>query len=157
GYLALYAQVVRAWRTGAETPPQDGDTAESSASTRYNRLRGWFNSSPLLFLLKSLWLVPRAVYLAEQLQTEGITHLHAHWATYPATVAYTVHLITGLPFSISAHAYDLYMVQRMLPAKVRAARFVVTCARTNAQFLRRLVGAELSPKIVVNYHGVDVR
>jgi hypothetical protein len=48
----------------------------------------------------------------------------------------------------------------MLPAKIDASRFLVTCARTNANFLRRLANAELpssvDAKVIVNYHGVDV-
>jgi glycosyltransferase involved in cell wall biosynthesis len=124
--------------------------------TSYDRARGWFNRQPHLYLLKSLLLVPRAVDLAERLAAEGITHLHAHWATYPATVAYVVHLISDLPFSMSAHAYDIYMIPRMLPAKIRAARFVVTCAKANAAFLRQLPGPEVADKVLVNYHGVDV-
>ena len=68
-YLELYVAVVRAWRTGAEvaqeTPP------ERARVTPYNRLRGWFNRSPLLYLLKSLALVPTAVHLAEQLDAAG--------------------------------------------------------------------------------------
>jgi glycosyltransferase involved in cell wall biosynthesis len=122
----------------------------------HDRLRGWFNRQPYLYLLKSFLLVPRAVDLAERLAAAEITHLHVHWATYPATVAYVVNLISGMPFSISAHAYDIYMVPRMLPAKVRAARFVVTCAKTNATFLRQLAGTDVSDKIIVSYHGVDV-
>jgi colanic acid/amylovoran biosynthesis glycosyltransferase len=124
--------------------------------TPYDRLRGWFNRQPHLYLLKSLLLVPRAVDLANRLAAAQITHLHVHWATYPATVAYVVHLISGVSFSISAHAYDIYMVPRMLPAKLRAARFTVTCAKTNAAFLKQLAGVEASKKIIVNYHGVDV-
>lgn len=153
-YVRLYAAVAHAWWA-------DGDVVQEQPAARApvtfaNRFRGWFNRSPFLYLLKSLLLVPRGVHLAEQLEAEGITHLHVHWATYPATVAYVVHLASGLPFSISAHAYDIYMVQRMLSAKVRAARFVVTCAKTNAAFLKRVVGDELSKKIIVSYHGVDV-
>ncbi len=154
GYVRLYIDVLRAWRTGAVAPRHDvGDGRRVALS---NRVRGWINSQPLLYLLKSLLLVPIGVHLAELLRAEGITHLHVHWASYPATVAYVVHLISGLPFSISAHAYDIYMVPRMLPAKLRAARFLVTCAQTNASFLRRLAGADADHKIIVNYHGVDV-
>jgi glycosyltransferase involved in cell wall biosynthesis len=154
-YLQLYAALVSAWR--AEAPiPGAAAAAQGQRVTLYNRLRGWFNSQPHLYLLKSLLLVPTAVYLAEQLQAAGITHLHAQWASYPGTVAYLVHHVSGLPFSISAHAYDIYMVPRMLPAKLKAARFVVTCAKTNATFLQRLGGSEVNGKILVNYHGVDV-
>jgi colanic acid/amylovoran biosynthesis glycosyltransferase len=153
-YLQLYARVWNAWRTGAAVT-HDVSWAKGTASL-YDRLRGWFNTQPLLYLLKSWLLVPTAVYLARELSAEGITHLHVHWASYPGTVAYVVQLISGMPFSISAHAYDIYMVPRLLPAKLRAARFVVTCANTNANFLRRLAGADADGKIIVSYHGVDV-
>jgi colanic acid/amylovoran biosynthesis glycosyltransferase len=154
-YLRLYVEVCKAWRTGAVASVRAAGWGRRPVSV-YDRARGWFNRQPQLYLLKSLLLVPRAVDLADRLAAEQITHLHVHWATYPATVAYVVHLISGLPFSISAHAYDIYMVPRMLPAKLRAARFVVTCAKANAAFLAQLAGSELSQKIIVNYHGVDV-
>ncbi|HVN86585.1 MAG TPA: glycosyltransferase [Candidatus Binatia bacterium] len=151
-YFSLYRDVVRAW-----WPRVLRDRTEATGRVgTYERVRGWYNSQPLLYLLKSLLLVPTAVLLAEWLERDGVTHLHVHWASYPATVAYVVHRLTGLPFSISAHAYDIYMVPRMLPAKLRAAEFLVTCARTNAQYLERLVEPVLRDKIVVLYHGVDV-
>lgn len=155
GYGRLYLQVWKAWRTGA-TPVADGERRGGPRVSLYNRWRGWFNSQPVLYLLKSWLLVPTAVDLADRLTADGVSHLHVHWASYPATVAYVVHLISGLPFSISAHAYDIYMVPRMLPAKLRAARFLVTCAKTNASFLTRLAGADLGRKVIVSYHGVDV-
>ena len=154
-YLRLYLDVVQAWRTGPAGSVR-GDGWEPGRVRLYDRLRGWFNGHPLPYLLKSLALVPVAAYLADRLAADGVTHLHVHWASYPATVAYVIHRWSGLPFSISAHAYDIYMVPRMLPAKVRAARFVVTCARTNADFLRRVTGADADGKVIVSYHGVDV-
>jgi glycosyltransferase involved in cell wall biosynthesis len=158
-YLGLYREVFRAWQTGTAIPLRSAGW-ERRPITLYDRLRGWYNGHPVLYLLKSLLLVPSAVQLAQRLQKDGITHLHVHWASYPATVAYVIHLISGLPFSISAHAYDIYLIARMLPAKIDAARFLVTCARTNAHFLRRMANAELphkvDEKVVVNYHGVDV-
>jgi glycosyltransferase involved in cell wall biosynthesis len=158
-YLGLYAAVFRAWRSGTAIPLRPAGW-EPRPLTPRERLRGWFNGHPLLYLLKSIVLVPVAVHLAERLERDGITHLNVHWASYPATVAYVVHHLSGLPFSISAHAYDIYLIARMLPAKIDAARFVVTCAKTNANFLRRLANAELphaiDDKVIVNYHGVDV-
>ncbi len=154
-YLSLYREVVRAWRTGAQAPERE-DVSPGTRATLYNRLRGWFNGHPLPYLAKSLALVPLGVYLAEEVQRDQVTHLHVHWATYSATVAYVAHLISGLKYSMSAHAYDIYMTQRMLPAKIAAAKFVVTCARTNQRFLARLVGPRLAEKVVVSYHGVDV-
>lgn len=158
-YLSLYRAVFVAWRTGTSVPLRPAGW-EQVRIAPYDRIRGWFNGHPLLYLAKSLFLVPVGVYLAQRLKAEGITHLHVHWASYPATVAYVVHLISGLPFSISAHAYDIYLIARMLPAKIAACRFLVTCAHTNADFLRRVANAELpyriDEKVIVNYHGVDV-
>ncbi len=155
-YARIFVEVFRAWRTGRMPPAREALGQDIRPVTLYDRIRGWFNTQPVLYLLKSFWLVPGAVYLADEIKVQSIRHLHAHWATYPATVAYIVHLISGLPFSFTAHAYDIYMVQRMLPAKLRAARFVVTCAKSNAAFLRGLASVDMNEKLVVSYHGVDI-
>ena len=153
-YLGAYWVVIQAWRSGSVAPAIPG--WERRPLKIHERLRGWFNRQPFLYLLKSLVLVPQAIELAERLAADGIRHLHVHWATYPATIALVVRYVSGLPFSISAHAYDIYMVSRMLPAKLDAAEFVVTCAKTNADYLSQLAGARLGQKVLVSYHGVDV-
>ena len=153
-YFGAYRVVIQAWRSGSVAPPIPG--WESRPLKISERLRGWFNRQPFLYLLKSLLLVPQAIELAQRLEEDGIRHLHVHWATYPATIALVVHHVSGLPFSISAHAYDIYMISRMLPAKLDAAEFVVTCDKTNAAYLSQLAGARLGQKVLVNYHGVNV-
>ncbi|MFI5396457.1 MAG: glycosyltransferase [Candidatus Binatia bacterium] len=155
-YLCLYREILDAWQARTEVPAPDAQWTRVSLLA-YDRWRGWFNGHPFLYLVKSLLLVPIGVYLADRLREEGITHLHVHWASYPGTVAYVVHLVSGLPFSISAHAYDIYMVPRLLPAKLQAARCVVTCAQANATFLQRFAGTGVRDKIFVIYHGVDVK
>ena len=154
-YLGLFVSVFRAWQTGEIVSEPPSQTGARPLPLR-DRLRGWYNRQPYLYLLKSWVLVPQGVELAERLQRDGITHLHVHWATYPTTVAYVVKLISGIPFSFSAHAYDIYMISRMLPAKIGAARFVATCARANAAFLSQLARPQDRDRIHVIYHGVDV-
>ena len=34
--------------------------------------------------------------------------IHAVWATMPATAALSIYKLTGIPFSMGAHAYDLF-------------------------------------------------
>jgi glycosyltransferase involved in cell wall biosynthesis len=160
-YAAAFAGVVGAWwrdraagrawqrrRISGDAPDREQTLGEF--------LAGRFNRSPLLYLLKSLWLVPRAAYLGELLAARGIHHVHAHWASYSATVALVVHRLFGVPFSFTAHAYDIYLVPRLLAAKVEEAAFVVTCARVNRDFLASLAGAAAARRIVVNYHGVSL-
>ncbi|HEU5099076.1 MAG TPA: hypothetical protein VFU22_08655, partial [Roseiflexaceae bacterium] len=53
-----------------------------------------------------------AVYLARRLEEQRgagrpIEHLHAHFAHDPTLIALLVHMLTGLPFSFTAHARDL--------------------------------------------------
>jgi glycosyltransferase involved in cell wall biosynthesis len=160
-YLRACAGLVRGWwddrAAGREwQSARISDAAPDRELTAVEYLRGRFNRSPLLYLLKSLWLVPGAVWLGRDLQARGIHRLHAHWASYSATMALIVHWLFDIPFSFSAHAYDIYLVPRLLGVKVREAEFAVTCAKINASFLRALGGAEAADRVVVNYHGVSL-
>jgi len=93
--------------------------------------------------------------LALLLEAEDAGHLHAAFAHGPASVAHFVHLLTGLPFSFSAHAKDLYLsAPDLLARKVAAAEFVLACSESAAASLRALSGTE-ARKIVLARHGVD--
>jgi glycosyltransferase involved in cell wall biosynthesis len=133
----------------------DADAPERQQTWR-EYARGRFNRSPVLYLLKSLWLLPRAIYLGRTLRARGIRRIHAHWASYSATVALIVHWVFDMAFSFTAHAYDIYLVPRLLGVKLREAEFAVTCARVNAEFLAAIGGAAVADRIVVNYHGVNL-
>ncbi len=86
-------------------------------------------------LVRSLVLFPKAVALAEELTQRGVHHLHAHFATHPATVAWTISRLSSLTFSFSAHAHDLFVDATFLAQKVRAARFVRTISDFNRRWL----------------------
>jgi glycosyltransferase involved in cell wall biosynthesis len=160
-FLRVGAALLRGWwqdRTaGAEwRRTRISDDAPDRELTALEYLRGRFNRSPVLYLLKSLWLIPGAVWLGRDLHARGITRLHAHWASYSATMALVVHWLFDIPFSFTAHAYDIYLVPRLLGVKVREAEFAVTCARANAEFLRALAGTGAADRVIVNYHGVSL-
>lgn len=94
-----------------------------------------------------------AGWLAGQLRDDGVQHLHTHFISTPADVAELVSRIAGLPFSISAHAKDIYLSDANdLRRKMSAARFTVTCTDFNCQTLRAI-----APGVNVQrmYHGVD--
>lgn len=95
----------------------------------------------------------QAGWLAVQLREDGVGHLHTHFISMPADVAESVCALTALPFSISAHAKDIYLsTQKDLKRKLRAARFTVTCTEFNRHTL-----AAMEPDATVHrmYHGVD--
>jgi glycosyltransferase involved in cell wall biosynthesis len=107
-------------------------------------------------LLKTFVLLPQAIYFAHLMKQNRIHHIHAQWASYPATAAWVVSELTGIPFSFSAHAYDIYMVRSLLREKMQRAQFVVTCAETNRQALASLGGEGEGSKIHLHRHGVDL-
>jgi glycosyltransferase involved in cell wall biosynthesis len=100
----------------------------------------------------------QAAYLVDRLLPGGaVAHWHAHFAHSPTSVAFFASRLSGLPFSFTAHAKDIYTSRPdQLADKIEAARFVVTCTRYNRGHL-----VSLSPKsfnkIHCIYHGIDLR
>ncbi len=95
----------------------------------------------------------RAGWLAVQLRDDGVEHLHSHFISAPADIAELVSRLSALPFSVSAHAKDIYLSDPAdLQRKLLAARFTVTCTEFNRQVL-----AAIAPGAPVHrmYHGVD--
>ncbi len=85
-----------------------------------------------------------------------IDHLHAHFAHDPALIAFLVHLMTGIPFSFTAHARDLYQVpEDVLTDRIRRARAVVTCCRANLDYLNQIAPSH-QYKFSLIYHGVNL-
>jgi glycosyltransferase involved in cell wall biosynthesis len=99
-----------------------------------------------------------AVHVAAAVRTatrgrDPIERIHAHFAHDPALVALLAHRLTGVAFSLTAHARDLYGIPaRTLAARTEAAVDVVTCCRANADYLRETVGATA----LLVHHGVDL-
>ncbi|MDQ1519616.1 MAG: colanic acid/amylovoran biosynthesis glycosyltransferase, partial [Actinomycetota bacterium] len=103
-------------------------------------------------LVKSLVAFHQAARLALLADDAGIDHVHAHFANHPATAAWVVHRLTGIPFSFTAHANDLFRNPLQLERKVRAARFVVAISDYNRRILEhRCPGATVH----VVHCGVD--
>lgn len=110
---------------------------------------------------------PRKVFIKEFLQAGHIAndvlekgtvaHLHGHFCHGVATITWFASRLTGLPFSFTAHAKDIYEAALnpgdLLERKLAAARFVATCTEANAVQLRRR--APSSKVVHTIYHGLD--
>ena len=123
-------------------------------------LRAWWqairgNITSLKFLVRALAVVPKASLFARQMQVLGVEHVHAHWATHPTLAAYVVHRLTGLPYSFTAHANDIFVKRPMLDEKIRQAKFVITISEYNRQFLQNLYGSMAADKTVIIHCGID--
>lgn len=110
--------------------------------------------SPRL-MLKTLGILPKCFSIALQLRRGGISHVHAHFATYPATCAYVAHRITGISYSFTAHAHDIFLDTGMLARKLRGAAFAVMISRFNMAYLAARLGPEVLERMLLIRCGVD--
>ncbi|MGC9450625.1 MAG: glycosyltransferase [Oceanipulchritudo sp.] len=56
------------------------------------------------------------------------SHMHAVWASAPATAAWVLRQLTGIPFSMAGHAYDIFENggDGLLEVKIPSAAFIRT-------------------------------
>jgi len=87
-------------------------------------------------------------------------HLHAHFATWGARAAHLAGTSTGVPYSFTAHARDIYgdhVDDAALVERIAGARFVVTVTEFNRRYLTALMDDAGAPgRIVRIYNGVDL-
>ncbi len=99
----------------------------------------------------------QAGYLADVLSREPADHLHAHFASTPARVTNLAHRLTGIPYTFTAHAKDIYLTDlQAFRVKLEGARAVVTCTQYNRDFLSKQYGPLCNGKVHCIYHGLDI-
>ena len=133
-------RVLRAWRGGRGRPGYGaarrvwlGDLARDPSPNRVRRFG-------------------QALVLAHEIEAE-VGHLHAHFLHTPGSVTRYASLLSGLPWSVSAHAKDVWTIPEWEKAeKLAACAWCVACNALNAEHL-----ATLAPpgRVHLVYHGLD--
>jgi glycosyltransferase involved in cell wall biosynthesis len=105
-----------------------------------------------------VWRFLQAAYVADRARRLRVTHLHAHFANHPAMVAHEAAKLSGIPFSFTAHAYDMYReADTAAIARTMAdAKFTVTISEHNVEFLKS-IARKPPPRIELVRNGVDMR
>ena len=89
----------------------------------------------------SLRLLLQGVLIARLDERRRLDHLHAHFATSATRVAMLAHLCSGIGFSFTAHAKDIYhrdADQSLLVEALERAAFAVTVTDQNLRHLQAL-------------------
>lgn len=91
-----------------------------------------------------------ALVEANNFQKKNYSLVHGVWATMPATAAFAIHKLVGIPFSMGAHAYDLFRKggDWLLPMKLESASFVRTSSKSSASRLTQLGVPENKIKLI---------
>jgi glycosyltransferase involved in cell wall biosynthesis len=83
-----------------------------------------------------------------------VRHVHAHFAYLSTDAAGRLHSLTGVPFSFTAHARDIYVEWERIDEKLDAAAFGVTVCEYNRRYIEdRVPGAAERLELVIC--GVD--
>lgn len=108
---------------------------------------------------KDLDLLLRAAIIAARVDALGIQHLHSHFATVAARLAALVHLMTGVPFSFTSHAKDIFRetVDREIYRElVDRSAFNITVSDFNREFILAETPGVDAEKVVRLYNGIDL-
>jgi len=96
----------------------------------------------------------QAAVLATEWPEDG-QWLHAHFIHTPASVACYASIIRGIPWTVSAHAKDIWTSPDWeLTEKLATARWAVTCTKVGHQHLQSLAARPAS--VHLSYHGLDL-
>lgn len=110
--------------------------------------------SPSLLIRALLTVMLACAHAKDLTHRPGPTHIHAHFATYPALAAWVSQQLVGTSYSFTAHAHDLYVHTAMLDRKISDARFVVTISEYNRELLEPVAMGRTPIHVV--HAGIDV-
>lgn len=100
----------------------------------------------------------QAVLLARDLRNGGFTHIHAHFGSVATTVARMASRFTGIPYSFTAHAKDIYhesVDAADFRRKLADAAAVVTVSDFNSAYLRVTYG-QAAARVRRIYNGLHL-
>jgi colanic acid/amylovoran biosynthesis glycosyltransferase len=108
-----------------------------------------------IYLAKSLAILPKSLAFAREIESWGVSHVHGEFAGHPGTAAWIIGRATGLPYSFSARAHDIFVTQALLKTKIDEAAFVRTISDFNVEFLERRLGIDRR-RVHVVHSSIDV-
>jgi len=104
-------------------------------------------------IFKNLTVVPKGLVLGEEVKKRGIEHIHAHWASTPSTAAYIASLYSRVPWSFTAHRWDI-AEGNMLSAKAKSSKFIRAIDTNGAEEIREQIPSSFWQKVRVIHVGV---
>jgi len=103
--------------------------------------------------LFNAWATAQGIWVARVARAWGADHIHAHWAHLTATLAMGASAASGIPWSFTAHRYDI-VLNNLLAEKLRSARFGRFIARETLALARPLVPPAALARATVLHMGV---
>ncbi len=89
----------------------------------------------------------------------GITHLHAHFASSAASVARIASKLSGIPYSVTAHAKDIFhesVNHSDLERRISESSVTFTVSEFNLRHFERVLSRSAFSKVVRLYNGMHL-
>jgi colanic acid/amylovoran biosynthesis glycosyltransferase len=115
-------------------------------------VRSLLASRSLPVAMKNLAVVPKAVWLADLALQWRADHMHCHWAGTTATMTLLASRISGIPWSLTAHRWDI-VENNLLAEKIGSASFARFISDDGFK-MATTMGIKPEPKIRVLGMGV---
>lgn len=149
-----------------------GSTTEDVAQrVFYSRLNFWTFIAGLTYLLtkpaevaknykvvrtKGLYFFLKSLGYTKIISRYNPQHIHVHFLSWPSTTVMVASRILGIPFSISAHARDVFVEGEFINEKIDAAKFIAVCNTYARNKAIEIAGKNAdASKIKLIYHGID--
>lgn len=105
---------------------------------------------------RNLAAVPKGLWTGRVARAWGADHIHAYWASVPATAAMVASEVTGIPWSMTAHRGDVEG-QSLLSVKVRRAQWTRPVSERTVELIAQALGEPVSQRLVPVVHlGIDI-
>ena len=111
-------------------------------------------------VLKFFASVPKGLVLGHWVRRQGFDVLHAHFLTTPATVALIASKVSGVPYTVTIHAFDIYTtdaksVNGAVRAKCEHAAANVIISKFGQTYItERWPGLDARFELI--YNGIDL-
>ncbi len=107
-------------------------------------------------VLAKTWVaLARAIGRLDEVRAFAPNYVHAHWATYPSTVAWCLGRLLRKPYGFTCHAHDIFVDDQLLRLKLATARLAVTISQFNVRHLRPWASPGAREPVVIHC-GVDL-
>jgi len=105
-------------------------------------------SRPVTVAFKNLAVIAKALWLADLAASWHADHIHCHWAGTTATMAWLASRLSGIPWSFTAHRWDI-VENNLLVKKASSAAFTRFISEDGLRMARSLgIGREANALVV---------
>ncbi len=135
--VPLMKRVVSRPLFGPDILKSAGSEIARNPAAAIRSLAPLFRSRNLMILLKNLAVYPKGLWLAALARRWGAEHMHVHWAASTATMALVAGQVSGIPWSVTCHRWDI-VENNLLGMKAERAAFLRFISRSGLRMAKSL-------------------